>query len=69
MSVVKSGQQLTLELEDEIDGLLSVEASDQPLEIKQSHEYAVQIINAIESNEPARANINPICCSLPVGKI
>ena len=31
---------------------------DQPVEIKATHEYAVAIINSIETNEPARANIN-----------
>ncbi len=32
--------------------------SDQPIEVTQSHEYAVEIINGIEANEPAQANLN-----------
>ena len=32
--------------------------SDEPLDIKSSHEYAVEIIHALETNAPTRANIN-----------
>ena len=40
------------------DSLRQQLAGEEPLEIKQSHEYGVQIINAVETGTPIRVNAN-----------